>query len=134
MARRQDVSSGRGGSPFAGSERRQLDRLFAALAKARRRHALRCLVRSSGPLTVSELARRLTQEGQASDAVEAPVGNVGREHASLYHVDLPKLVNAGLVDHDPEANRVRLADPEQCPEVEAVVELLAVTGDTPDRS
>jgi len=80
-----------------------IDRLFDMLADRRRRHVLQCL--TDQPDGLAEFA----------DLVDAVVGHEPETEAgdretirtSLYHVHLPKLAEAGVIDYDMRSEAVR---------------------------
>jgi DNA-binding transcriptional ArsR family regulator len=73
--------------------------VFELLANQRRREALYVLYRREGPITVAELA------DEVATVVEAAPERVA---TSLYHVHLPKLADADIVDYDVQSGIVRL--------------------------
>lgn len=84
-----------------GSRLRSLDEIFELLANQRRRESLYVLVRREGPITVTELG------DEVASVVEATPERVA---TALYHVHLPKLADAGVVEYDVETGTVRLTD------------------------
>ncbi len=84
-----------------------VDDLFAVLGDARRRTVLKVLAGNQTGTDVESLATRVA--ARESDAAEAtPSESTVRDvHVTLHHVHLPKLDDAGLVDHDRGAGTVR---------------------------
>lgn len=77
--------------------------LFAA---ERRRTTLAILADRTDPIDLENLAAAVaTREHDAGLPDDEAVDRVA---ASLYHVHLPKMDGAGLVDYDPDANRIEL--------------------------
>ena len=82
------------------------DLLFELLADRRRRHILQCL--TDQPDGVAEF----------TDLVDAVVGHESETDAgdretvrtSLYHVHLPKLAEAGVIDYDMRSEAVRYSE------------------------
>ncbi|NHN57790.1 MULTISPECIES: hypothetical protein [Halorussus] len=75
--------------------------IFGLLADARRRRALRYLSRTVGATDLDDLAAELAlREGEAS------ASRRDRIRASLFHVHLPKLRDAGVVRYDAERGTV----------------------------
>lgn len=83
------------------------DELFTVLGSERRRILIAVLGERSAPVTTDALA-----EAVASREVTDPTGDlVERVRVSLYHVHLPKLDDAGLVQYDSDRSVVyRIAD------------------------
>jgi hypothetical protein len=83
-----------------------LDALCRALSDARRRTILDVLSHQFGAIHVETLAREL--EAKAQDLAESEVPAADVEHAltPLYHVDLPHLSEAELIEYDAEARTV----------------------------
>lgn len=83
-----------------------LDAIFGALADARRRTVLSVLADQYHPISVETLARDVA--ARAADTAERDVSQerVDEVRASLVHVHLPTLTNAGLVGYDTDSKRV----------------------------
>lgn len=72
-----------------------VSRLLGVLSDERRRVIIRHLVRSpSGTGTVEELVERIAERTDGDEPVE------DRIEIRLYHVDLPALADAGVVEYD----------------------------------
>jgi hypothetical protein len=85
----------------------QMDTLHEVLAHQRRRDALRCLEESETPITVADLAEDVAKHEQGSNPSEILTDVVRQIHICLYHVDIPKLADAGLVKYDSQTTTVR---------------------------
>ncbi len=99
-----------GGSPsLAATTAPSLDVIFDILSNRRRRHVLYYLNdRPDGVATVEELTDVvLTQECDGFDPSTDPVEQRNRIQIDLQHVHLPKLADAGIVDHDRRTETVR---------------------------
>lgn len=83
-----------------------LEVLLDALTDARRRTILDVLSHQFGPIHLETLAREV--EAYDRDVNESEVSTEAVEQMTrrLYHVDLPRLSEAGLVDYDDEAGTV----------------------------
>lgn len=92
-----NAPSGESRAPPAGS----LDGIFELLRPERRRNALYALYQRADAVAVADLAEAVASREDADPE---------RVTAALYHVHLPKLAAAGVVDFDREEGRVRLAD------------------------
>jgi len=90
-------------------ESERLDAVLRALSDHRRRWVCHYLARCDDPASVDELAELLAASTtEKSPAVLTPA-EVEKTRAELLQIHLPKLSAAGVVDHDAEASRVRLA-------------------------
>lgn len=86
----------------------RVDELFSVLASARRRRVLDYL-RASGPSAgIDELAAEIASGDDGPDATARE--DRRRAYISLYHRDLPKMADAGLVSVDAANETVTLAD------------------------
>ncbi|WP_436910694.1 DUF7344 domain-containing protein [Halosimplex marinum] len=82
--------------------------VYAALAVVDRRFVVALLADRGESLHLSTIADALAarkHDGSGS----APESAVRSTTTALYHVHVPKLADAGIVDHDREAERVALA-------------------------
>jgi predicted transcriptional regulator len=85
------------------------DRLSDLLADERRRRVLRTLAEQEGPVDLSTLASAVADSEADDPAGRTPVWR--RVYLALSHVHVPMLADAGLVEFDRTATRVRpLAD------------------------
>lgn len=84
-----------------------MDTLHEILAHQRRRDLLTCLDVGETPITVADLAEDVARHERGSNLSEIPDTVVQQIHLRLYHVDLPKLADAGLVRYDYRTETVR---------------------------
>jgi len=83
-----------------------LDALFDGIADARRRDVLDVLSHQFGRIHVETLARELEAADRETSESDVPREDVERALRRLYHVDLPVLADAGLVEYDADAGTV----------------------------
>lgn len=88
----------------------RLESALGALASQRRLCALDTLRRRETPLSVSELADEVAVRESDTTYDQITSATLARVYSSLYHVHLPKLDDAGVVEHDPDAETVALAE------------------------
>lgn len=82
------------------------DRLLSMMADQQRRAVLRVLLeRSDEAMSVDELVATLTDEESRSPDDQQETAK--KTTISLYHVHLPKLAEAGLVEFDQQSDTVR---------------------------
>ena len=80
------------------------DSIFGVLSNRRCRLALYRLSDAGTPLALADLAREITEDGaRPGDS------DIETLYQRLYHVDIPKLVESGLVVYDPDSNAVALS-------------------------
>lgn len=102
-----------GHSPMAGANEDSgttelgLDLVYALLADRRRRLALASLGDHSESMALADLTREVAARERGSPVAEIPRGAVEDVYSSLYHTHLPKLEEAGIVEYDPDDDRVR---------------------------
>lgn len=85
--------------------------LHAALASPRRRFLLAYLDDRSGPAAaLADVAEALARREREASSVRPPEDEIRTRYADLYHAHVPKLTAVGLIEHDPGANTVALAD------------------------
>lgn len=75
------------------------DAVFDVLRNPRRQLALAYLRQQDRPVTLTELARRVTAGEVGVSPSEVETDRVDRVRASLHHTHLPKLANLGLVEY-----------------------------------
>ncbi|WP_135805552.1 DUF7344 domain-containing protein [Halorussus marinus] len=90
--------------------RSRLDATLNALAHRRRRDALYCLAERD-PETVSGLARELAARQTGVSVDEMSSEGVDRIETDLYHVHLPKLSEAGIVEYDDRSGAISYSWP-----------------------
>jgi hypothetical protein len=90
-------------------ESERLDALLRALSDHRCRWVCHYLSRRDGPASVDELAEQLAASTTEKSRPVLTSAEVEKSRAELLQIHLPKLSSAGVVDHDAEASRVRLA-------------------------
>ena len=79
------------------------DLLFELLADRRRRHILHCLTdQPDGVAEFADLVDAVVDHGPETDA-----GDRKTVRTELYHVHLPKLAEAGVIDYDTRSGAVR---------------------------
>lgn len=95
-----------------------IDVIFDALSDRHRRHVLRSLLEHGQEIAISDLAEDLAGRDAGAPRPEVPPqasqnrmeggdDGVQKVTASLYHVHIPKLVDAGVVKYDPDRGIVR---------------------------
>lgn len=82
---------------------REIDRLFEALARRRRRRVVRALDRADGPVAFSDLVGQVA----GSDDADRPPATRERVRTSLRRVHLPVLAEAGVAERGPDGTVVR---------------------------
>lgn len=81
-----------------------------SLPVARQRGILRILREQSAPMTITEVARKLRQSDRHLTDDLSGVMKDDLVRLRLYHVDLPTLNQAGLVDFDRDQKTVQLTE------------------------
>ncbi|WP_232701265.1 DUF7344 domain-containing protein [Halobacterium wangiae] len=74
------------------------------LAAPERRIVLELLAERTAPVDLGELATSVAQQARDDPAPAPELAD--RTKTRLHHAHLPKLDEAGVIDYDPEANRV----------------------------
>ncbi|WP_331233248.1 DUF7344 domain-containing protein [Natronorarus salvus] len=87
-----------------------LDAIFGALATERRRSIVRCLADHGSPLTLDVLADVLASAEHSAGTERPNSEAVDEVYTSLYHVHLPKLADAGIVEYDRQGDTVSRAE------------------------
>ena len=86
------------------------DAVFDLLAHHRRRHALACL-REHGPvLPLADLSDEVAVRERGTRITEIPREDVLEVYMSLYHVHVPKLADADVVEYEQERDIVRVRE------------------------
>lgn len=86
-----------------------VDSLYDCMSHPRRRHALHCLQESGEPLALADLAADVAACETEFESGAVPHQTVKDVQIGLYHVHIPKLVDADLVRFDSERGVVELA-------------------------
>lgn len=97
-----------------------LDETLSTLAARRRRLLVTVLRDERRPMPRAELAEELLRRESGGDGVGPR--ERARVVASLHHVHLPMLADAGLIDYDRDADRVAYADHPALEEVFSIVQ------------
>ncbi|WP_164471670.1 winged helix-turn-helix domain-containing protein [Halosimplex salinum] len=82
--------------------------VYDALSNPRRLRVVRCLKEAGETLALEELAERVTRWEREEDGADDV--DVDTVHASLYHVHVPKLSEAGIVRYRKDESKVTLGD------------------------
>lgn len=85
------------------------DALFDVLADSRRRFVIACLDEYADPMALRDVADELATWERDAPITDIPADEVESIHAALYHVHVPKMVDAGIVDYCRERDAVALA-------------------------
>lgn len=72
-----------------------------------RRIVLGTLAEEQRSLTLSDLTKTVLKNNHQTSITEASGDVLAEIRRSLYHVHLPKLASAGLIDYDPERRLVK---------------------------
>lgn len=83
-----------------------VDDIFDALADRRRRRLLRCLLDHDGALNLQAAAGELACADRDAPARDLSDDEIERVYASLHHVHVPRLEDAGLLAHDRECELI----------------------------
>lgn len=95
------------------------DTIHDLLSSARRRHLISYLLeRQDETVAVDDVIDWLTREEHPD---RGPIAHRERVAIDIHHVHIPKLANAGVIEHDPVAETIRYDGPE------ALASLLAAT-------
>ncbi|WP_207591654.1 DUF7344 domain-containing protein [Halomontanus rarus] len=87
-------------------ERASLDSIFDLLSHHRRRAVLDLLLTHDRPLTLTDLRNEVVARERDTEITEIPEKRVNGVHVDLYHVHIPKLVEAGVATYDRERKLV----------------------------
>lgn len=101
-----------------GSDDRSMDVIFDALSDRHRRHILVSLLEHGQEIALSELAEEIAARDTgpprsevpphaSRTRTEVPEDRVQQLATSLYHVHIPKLADAGVLEYDPDRGIVR---------------------------
>ncbi|SEW22961.1 hypothetical protein SAMN05216285_3198 [Natrinema salifodinae] len=104
-----------GHSPKAGVAERgdpdeqSFDVVFDLLANQRRRYVLRCLQKFEDRIALTDVADEIARWENETNHMDISEEEVERVATSLYHVHIPKLADADVVEYDQEQNVVALS-------------------------
>lgn len=87
-----------------------LDTYFAILSDQRRRRIIDCLREYRNPMALSDLADEVAVREYDTRITEIPAEKVKQIYTSLYHVHVPKMEDAGLVEYDQDTDLVALSE------------------------
>lgn len=87
------------GEAFEDATSGELDRRFGILSDRRRRFVLLALAEESGAYTLRDLAERVVAWEEGKLPREVTEEERKRASVSLYHVHLPKLDDAGMIEY-----------------------------------
>lgn len=85
-----------------------LDTLFDALANRRRRDVLRCLSERDVPIALADLAEDVAALEEETERTNISATDVKNVYTALYHTDIPKLDELGLIEYRRDRNTVAL--------------------------
>lgn len=97
-------------TPFETLEHSDKSLVYDALADERRRYVLQLLDEAEAPLTLDDVATEVVRWERETEDGSVDAAAVTRVHTSLYHVHVPKLVDAGIVRYTGTEDRVELTD------------------------
>jgi DNA-binding transcriptional ArsR family regulator len=86
------------------------DLIFDILSSARRRYVIYVLRREDEPMAVAELAEIVAAWENDTTVDQLDSQERKRVYVSLYQTHIPKLAEAGIVDHDRDTGNVYLTD------------------------
>lgn len=86
------------------------DALFDILSESRRRFVLACLHEYATPIPLADVGDELATWEHEAPLTEVPEDDVAAIYMSLYHVHVPKMADAGLVEYSQEQDLVTLTD------------------------
>lgn len=86
-----------------------VDAVFDAMADQLRRHVIRCLPEEGHAVGLSELAWAVAEVEAAESGTDIAPETVTDIETSLYHLHVPKLEAAGVVEYDQDRNLVRVS-------------------------
>ena len=89
----------------------ETDALLEVLSEPRRRFVISCLAEYETPLTLPDVADELAVWEHDARLPEISADDVAAIHADLYHVHVPKMADAGVVEYSQERELVALAKP-----------------------
>lgn len=81
--------------------------VISLLGDGRRRKVLECLADDPQEMPLADLAEDIAMDEHEPPRSELPADTIQRIATSLYHVHIPQLVDAGVVEYDMERDMVR---------------------------
>lgn len=87
------------GEAFEGATSDELDRRFEVLSDRRRRFVLLALAEGNGAYTLRDLAEQVVAWEERKRRREVTEEERKRASVSLYHVHLPRLEDAGIIEY-----------------------------------
>lgn len=81
-----------------------------ASREKRRRETMEILRDASEPMAIADVAQDLFLDGRATPESDADFEGIERCYLQLYHVDVPKMAQTGVVDYDQERKVVSVAE------------------------
>jgi hypothetical protein len=84
--------------------------LFSVLNNRRRRDVIRCLRREETEMALRDICEVIAAWENDTTRADVDYKERKRVYTSLYQNHLPKMVDAGIVEHDEETSTVRLTD------------------------
>lgn len=100
------------------------DALFDVLSDARRRFVVARLHENGEPMSLADVADELAVWERDEPLDRIPADEVASVYMSLYHVHVPKMADAGVVEYSQQRDAVALA--EHGDEIQALVALPSV--------
>lgn len=88
----------------------ETDVLFDVLSDSRRRFVIACLRKYATPMALGDIADELAIWEHDAEITEIPAAEVTSIYASLYHMHIPKLADAGIVEYSQERDAVTLTE------------------------
>lgn len=92
------------------SEVLSLDNSLDVLTNRRRRYVFYCLREYQTPMSLADLANEVTARERDMPVSELPAEDVKRIYASLYHLHIPELEGANIVEYTEEQDLIRLTE------------------------
>jgi hypothetical protein len=86
------------------------ENVFDILSSGRRRYVIYVLRREQRPMKVTELAEEVAAWENETTVDELSTQERKRVYVSLYQTHIPKLVDAGIVEHDEDSSLVALTE------------------------
>lgn len=84
--------------------------VVSLLGDRRRRKVLECLVDNTQAIALADLAEDIADLEHEEARTEISRETVQRVATSLYHVHIPQLVDAGVVEYHMDRDRIRSSD------------------------